>query len=111
MPALSVTQHRRSALIHIKVWLARSRRWLRELRGSPMQPKPLILLVEDEADLRALWAEFLEREGYRIASAVDWPQGAAMLRASPPQLLITNVRLPGGSGRDLEKLARAMDVP
>lgn len=76
-----------------------------------MQPKPLILLVEDEADLRELLVEFLEREGYRIASAVDWPQGPAMLRASPPALLITNVRLPGGSGRDLEKLARAMDVP
>jgi FixJ family two-component response regulator len=34
-----------------------------------------------------------------------------MLRASRPALLITNVRLPSGDGRDLEKLARVMGVP
>lgn len=49
--------------------------------------------------------------GARVASAVDFPEAAALLRASHPALLITNVRLPNGDGRDLEKLARAMDVP
>jgi DNA-binding response OmpR family regulator len=76
-----------------------------------MPSAPVILLVEDEANIRELFIEFLKQQGYRIASAVDFPEGAAMLRASRPALLITNVRLPSGSGRDLEELARAMDVP
>jgi DNA-binding response OmpR family regulator len=72
---------------------------------------PLILLVEDEHDLREVFEDLLRGQGYRVASAADFPEGAAMLRASRPTLLITDVRLPKGDGRDLGKLARAMDVP
>jgi DNA-binding response OmpR family regulator len=76
-----------------------------------MPPAPLILFVEDEADIREPFVEFLKQQGYRVASAVDFPEAAAMLRATRPALVITNVQLPNGNGRDLEKLARAMDVP
>ena len=72
---------------------------------------PLILVVEDDPDLRELFGELLRGQGYRVASAVDFPEGAALLRASRPTLLIADVRLPKGDGRDLGKLARAMDVP
>ena len=76
-----------------------------------MPAAPLILVVEDEIDLRELFVEFLTQQGYRVASAVDFPEGAALLRSAHPTLLMTDVRLPNGDGRDLEKLARAMDVP
>jgi CheY-like chemotaxis protein len=54
---------------------------------------------------------FLREQGYRVTSADDFPEGAALLRSAHPTLLMTDVRLPNGDGRDLEKLARAMDVP
>jgi DNA-binding response OmpR family regulator len=76
-----------------------------------MPAAPLILVVEDEIDLCELFVEFLTQQGYRVASAIDFPEGAALLRASRPALLITDVRLPNGDGRDLEKQARAKDVP
>ena len=44
-------------------------------------------------------------------SANDFPEGNNLLRAMCPELLITNVRLPGGDGRELRKLAQAMTVP
>jgi DNA-binding response OmpR family regulator len=72
---------------------------------------PLILVVEDEHDLREVFEELVRGQGYRVTSAADFPEGAAMLRASRPTLLITDVRLPNGDGRNLGKLARAMDVP
>jgi DNA-binding response OmpR family regulator len=72
---------------------------------------PLILVVEDEHDLREVFEDLLRGQGYRVMSAADFPEGAAMLQASRPTLLITDVRLPKGDGRDLGKLARAMDVP
>jgi two-component system, OmpR family, response regulator len=81
------------------------------LRELPMLPAPLILFVEDQPDIRELFVEFLRAQGYRVASAADFPEGAALLRASHPALLITDVRLPHGDGRDLEKLAQAKGVP
>jgi DNA-binding response OmpR family regulator len=71
---------------------------------------PLILLVEHEPDVRSIFVEFLTERGYRVVSAGDLPVGTAMLRAMCPDLLITE-RLPNGDGRELEKLARNMNIP
>jgi two-component system OmpR family response regulator len=76
-----------------------------------MSPDPLILLVEDEADIRTLLVDFLGQQDYRVVSAVDFPEGNAILRAMCPELVITNVRLPGGDGRELQKQAQTMNIP
>jgi DNA-binding response OmpR family regulator len=76
-----------------------------------MSAVPHVLVVEDFHDLCELFEELLREQGYRVTSAADFPEGAAILRASRPTLLITDVRLPNGDGMDLGKLARAMDVP
>jgi DNA-binding response OmpR family regulator len=75
-----------------------------------MPPDPLILLVEDEVDIRTLLVDFLQQQGHRVVSASDFPEGNTLLRAMCPELLITNVRLPGGDGRELRKLAQAMHI-
>lgn len=54
---------------------------------------------------------FLTQQGYRVASATDFPEGNALLRSISPDLLITNVRLPNGDGRDLKTLANALSIP
>jgi two-component system, OmpR family, response regulator len=76
-----------------------------------MPAAPHVLVVEDFHDLCELFEELLREQGYRVTSAGDFPEGAALLRSAHPTLLMTDVRLPNGDGRDLEKLARAMDVP
>ncbi len=74
-------------------------------------PNPLILIVEDEYDIRALLVAYLEERGYRLATANDEDVGLDVLRATRPDLLIANVVLRGGDGERLAGLARAMDVP
>lgn len=62
-----------------------------------------ILLVEDEPPIRALTREFLESLGYEVLAAAG---GEEALRAAEQftgriDLLLTDVRMPGMSGREL----------
>jgi two-component system response regulator PilR (NtrC family) len=67
-------------------------------------PNPRLLVVDDEPDLRTLYELTLLREGYDVDSAGSVAEGWAMLQergAGGYQLLITDMRLPDGSGLDL----------
>jgi DNA-binding response OmpR family regulator len=76
-----------------------------------MPTAPLILIVEDEPDLRMLLVAVAENYGYRVAGANERSTGAEIMRSLHPDLVIANVRLRGGNGNDLAKLAHAMNVP
>ena len=75
----------------------------------------LVLLVEDDADVRAYSAELVRELGYRVLEA---PTGAAALqlleRHEGVRLLFTDVGLPGGlNGRQLADAAQKLrpDLP
>ena len=74
------------------------------------QPKPeTILVVEDEAGIRSLVRKILRRQGYEILEAANGPEAIEICRehASKIDLLISDVVMPGMSGRDLvEQLKR-----
>jgi PAS domain S-box-containing protein len=77
---------------------------------SPTGGEETILLVEDEEDVRALAAEILRRQGYRVLTA---PAGEAALRLAvshgdPIHLLLTDVVMPGMNGPDLAALVTMM---
>ncbi|HEV7498980.1 MAG TPA: ATP-binding protein, partial [Vicinamibacteria bacterium] len=82
-----------------------------EAASAPLAPPrgdATVLLVEDEASLRALTREVLEESGYRVLEAED---GMAALEVSrnhpgPIQLVISDVVMPRMGGRALsERLA------
>ncbi|MDO9073424.1 MAG: sigma-54 dependent transcriptional regulator [Rubrivivax sp.] len=63
-----------------------------------------LLVVDDEPDLRTLYELTLLREGYDVESAGSVEEGWALLCERGPggyQLVITDMRLPDGSGMDL----------
>ena len=67
-------------------------------------PNPRLLVVDDEPDLRTLYELTLLREGYDVESAGSVAEGWSLLQERGPggyQLLITDMRLPDGSGLDL----------
>lgn len=66
-----------------------------------------ILLVEDDESMRDATRAQLEREGYETTAAFDAPQALEMLKASPHDLVITDLNLPGESGLELLKKIRA----
>jgi PAS domain S-box-containing protein len=68
-----------------------------------------VLVVEDEDGVRELAREFLERHGYTVLTARSGPDALALAqqRPGPIHLLITDVVMPGMSGRELaEKMAQ-----
>ncbi|HSM21226.1 MAG TPA: sigma-54 dependent transcriptional regulator, partial [Rubrivivax sp.] len=65
---------------------------------------PRLLVVDDEPDLRTLYELTLLREGYDVESAGSVEEGWALLTqrgAGGYQLVITDMRLPDGTGLDL----------
>ena len=62
---------------------------------------PKLLVVDDEPDLRTLYELTLVREGYDVESAGSVDEAWAQLRQRSYALLITDMRLPDGTGLDL----------
>ncbi|SHK57971.1 PAS domain S-box-containing protein [Bradyrhizobium lablabi] len=66
-----------------------------------------VLVVEDEPTVRGVILEMLQDQGFRTLEAVDGPSGLRVLRTSARiDLLVTDVGLPGISGRQLADQAR-----
>ncbi|HMX12349.1 MAG TPA: response regulator, partial [Burkholderiaceae bacterium] len=69
---------------------------------------PSILVVDDEPDLRTLYELSLLREGYDVETAGAVEEAWTMLKDRSYQAVITDMRLPDGSGLDLlQRLERA----
>ena len=69
-----------------------------------------ILVIDDEAPIRAMLVEILHECGYTTLEAADGPGGLKILQSGAHlDLLITDVGLPGGmNGRQIADAARVM---
>ncbi|QCO07002.1 ATP-binding protein [Azospirillum argentinense] len=76
---------------------------------DPSRNDETILVVEDEALVLMLWVEALEGQGYHVLQAAE-PEAAIRILESDTaiDLLITDVGLPGMTGRDLADVARGL---
>ncbi len=66
-----------------------------------------ILLVDDDADLLRLITIRLEVAGYAVTTAASGAEALAKLAADRPQLVITDMRMPGMDGNALFAAVRA----
>lgn len=53
-----------------------------------------LLIVEDNEDLREVFAELLERQGHSVRTARDGREGLAAIAARTPDLIILDVEMP-----------------
>ena len=73
---------------------------------SPRE-KPSILVVEDEAKMRRLVELQLGEEGFAVHAAPDAETGLQLLVREKPDLVVTDLRLPGMSGLEMLPKVRA----
>ncbi|MDT8369244.1 MAG: response regulator [Longimicrobiales bacterium] len=59
---------------------------------------PLVLVIDDDEDARDLVRRYLEREGYRVATASDGDTGSRMARELHPAAITLDVLMPGMDG-------------
>jgi len=58
----------------------------------------MVLLIDDEADIREVVSISLTDAGYRVATAADGRTGLLRVQSEPPQIVITDIRMPGMDG-------------
>lgn len=72
----------------------------------------LILVAEDEPDIRQLVADVLEHAGFDVIVAADGPSAMHLARTRGPDLLVLDLGLPGLDGLDVTRtLRRESDMP
>ena len=66
-----------------------------------------ILVVEDDRHISRVIALWLKRNGHEVITAHDGGSALEMIRESSPDLLVTDVNMPGMDGLELLEAARA----
>jgi DNA-binding response OmpR family regulator len=66
-----------------------------------------ILVLDAEPLVRSVVSSILEREGYSVRTCGDLQQALDAVKDSPPDLLLTNVYIPGTTGHEVAKFLRA----
>ena len=70
-----------------------------------------IVLAEDDADLRALYAECLRREGHVVLEACDGGEALSLVKSHAPGLLLLDIWMPVLNGLEvLEHLGRSAEA-
>jgi CheY-like chemotaxis protein len=65
-----------------------------------MREKPLILIVDDEKDLREIVSLKLNSSGFDSMVAVDAKEAVAAAKNAHPDLILMDIHMPGESGTD-----------
>jgi two-component system, cell cycle response regulator DivK len=77
-------------------------------RGSePRAPRHTILLVEDNADNRHIYAVYLAHLGFAVLTAEDAETGLALVAERHPDLVVMDVSLPGMDGHAATRALKA----
>ena len=57
-----------------------------------------VLIVDDDAEVRALLCEYFEKNGYRVTAVADGRSMRAALKTGQPDLIVLDLMLPGEDG-------------
>ena len=69
----------------------------------------LILLIDDDWFYRSVIRRILQIEGHRVIEAGGGVEGLEMFKAHNPELVITDMRMPGIAGAEVIQSIRDMD--
>lgn len=75
------------------------------MENRPNEAAVTLLVVDDDEDVRALFADFLRDEGYEVLEASSAREAKERLaeNAASIALVLTDLRMPGENGLDLVK--------
>ena len=76
--------------------------------------KPRILVIDDEAAIRDSLRMILEYEHYDFVGASSGPEGVALIKRDPPDVILLDIKMPGMNGletlADIRKIDEALPV-
>src|SRR5215471_12196479 len=81
----------------------------------PKREAPLVLLVDDYDDARAMYAEFLKLSGYQVVEAADGAEALRHAETLVPDVILMDLSLPIVDGREatrrLKTAPATADIP
>ena len=78
----------------------------------PTEPGELILLVDDDPEIRQLIGDFLVQHGFRIAQAANGAEMDREIAGERPALIVLDLMLPGEDGLAIcRRLAASARIP
>src|SRR5690349_24702686 len=69
-----------------------------------------ILVVDDEPDMVENCTRILRRAGYRVLGTGDPERALSMIESERPDVLLTDLKMPGLDGMELMRRARELDA-
>src|SRR5207248_1883340 len=78
-------------------------------RGSRMTQQPSILVVDDELGILDVLRILLKGEGFDVVTAQGGKAGLEALKASAPDIVLTDIKMPGVTGTDILAAVREQD--
>jgi DNA-binding response OmpR family regulator len=78
-----------------------------DTRESAGEPRPRLLVVDDDQELCAMLVEYLGPEGFALSTASTGPAGLEQLAQAPVDLVVLDVMLPELSGFEVLRRIRA----
>lgn len=76
--------------------------------SNSQSKKPLLLIVEDDVNQRALYEEEMRDEGYEVVTASDGRQAIQVASDAHPDLVIMDINMPVMDG--LDTMSRLIEV-
>ncbi len=76
-----------------------------------MRDKPLVLLVEDTLSQAAIYREYLSKEPVEVRAVATGKDAKASIAASPPDLVLLDLKLPDMDGGDILRWIVEQDFP
>jgi CheY-like chemotaxis protein len=80
-------------------------------RSTPAPTGAIVLVVDDEADVRRVLARTLQRAGYRVVEADSAEAALATVEQQAVDLVLTDLQMPGMGGIGLIRELRARGTP
>lgn len=81
-----------------------------ETRGSEVEAEVArVLVVDDEESVIELFQDFLSSQGYEISVAMTGEDAVRLLKEVRPEVVLTDINLPGMSGLEVMREARRID--
>ena len=70
---------------------------------------PRVLIVDDDEISRLILSKLVKKEGFEVLMAEQGEAALKMMRLEAPDLLITDIRMPGMDGMELLRKAKELD--
>lgn len=80
---------------------------LERLTARPIQARQLLLVADDDSDIRDFLTRALSKHGYQVLKASGGKEALALIREERPTLVLLDILMPGMDGVDICKTMRA----